>query len=96
MRLAVTGNPLTKRKSVRTLSSAQHRLLALLQEEPGSTLTELNEEGIYDCIQNVERALSGLISRGLITFVTVSDFGIQQFSYRITPAATKLLAEPSE
>jgi predicted transcriptional regulator len=90
MRLAVTGNPLKKLKRVRTLSTEQRRLLELLLEEPGSTLAELTAEGVYDCTQNVERALSGLISRGLITFTHG-----QQPSYTLTYPAKKLLASSS-
>lgn len=86
MRLTVTGTPLTKRKSVRALSVAQEKLLGALLDEPGSTLEELAAEGIYDCIPNVERALSGLISRGLVAFTCG-----QKPSYTATYAAKKLL-----
>lgn len=88
MRLAVTGIPLAKRKrkSARALSPAQHRLLTALLEEPSSTLEELAAEGIYDCLPNVERALSGLISRGLVAFTQG-----QTPSYTATYAAKCLL-----
>jgi len=86
MRLAVTGRPLTKRKSVRALSTAQRKLLEVLLDEPGSTLEELAAEGLYDCITNVERALSGLIARGLVAFTRG-----EKPSYTATYVAKKLL-----
>lgn len=86
MRLAVTGTPLVKRKRVRALSVAQRKLLETLLEEPNSTLEELAAEGIYDCLPNVERALSGLIARGLVAFTHGSTP-----SYTATYAAKRLL-----
>jgi predicted transcriptional regulator len=86
MRLAVTGTPLTKRKSQRALSTAQRKLLEALLNEPGSTFEELVAEGIYDCKANVERALSGLIARGLVAFTRG-----QKPSYTVTYTAKRLL-----
>lgn len=81
-----------KRKRVRTLSIEQRKLLEFLLDEPGSTLSELVAGGIYHKAQNVERALSGLIARGLITFTTVQCEGETQTSYTPTYLAKKIVS----
>lgn len=95
MYIAETGRPLkrhTRRKHPFTLSVPQRKILTLLSDEPGLSLAEITAENMYKAVDNVERALSGLISKGLITYTMVPRGDTAYASYMLTNAARRFLA----